>query len=227
MKNYKSVVYNKKHLAGSTGAVVEIYDKTKTVVARIDGLRRAYDLCLSPDGGLLCVRSALGYFLIFSLEAFTQIAKVEINKKYNSVDGGMLFSQDSKKLFNIEVEEADENMACTVAVYSTEDLSLTKRIKLPKGIHINDFEYDGTAGRYYVIGYSRGDGGYCFIGVLEDRGISSSVKITKGELDLYTQIKCLENRGRNTGGFTGAAEDLIDRGQNFAKLYKYRKENEI
>ncbi|MBE6587685.1 MAG: hypothetical protein E7647_04635 [Ruminococcaceae bacterium] len=227
MKNYKSIVYNKKHLAGSTGATVEIYDKTKTVVARLEGLKKAYDLCLSPNGELLCVRSANGYFVIFSIASLAEIGKVEIDKKYNSVDGGMLFLHDSTRLYNIEVQEADENMACTVAVYSMEDLTLTKRASLPKKTYINDFEYDSADGNYYVIGYVRGEDGYRFIAKFSDGEIVSPVKITKSEHELYAQLKCLENRGHNSGKFTGNAESFLDRGFSLAKLYKYRKENEI
>lgn len=226
MKNYKSIVFSKKHLAGSTGAVIEVYDKSRSAVARFDGLKRVYDLTISPCGKLLCAKSAMGYFLVYSLETLSLLKKVEIEKNYDSVDGAMIFSSDSGKLYNVEVcSETVEGGLCTVAVYDTDDFSLIERIEFCEDMHICDFEYDQC--ECLVIGYVRGEEGYSFVAKLCDGAVLHPVKITKSELDLYTALKCLENRGHKSGRFVGDVERFIDRGFSLAKLYEYRKENEI
>lgn len=217
MKNYKSIVYNKKHLAGSTGAVIEVYDKSKSVVARFDGLKRVYDLTMSPCGKLLCAKSAQGYFLAYSLETFSLLKKVEIEKNYDSVDGAMIFSSDCSKLYNVE--------GSTVAVYNTENFSVCERIAFSEEIYLMDFE--GNGDELLVIGSIRSENGYSFIAKLSDGVIADPVKITKGELELYASLKCLENRGHKSGIYKGDVERFLDRGFSLVKLYEYRKWNEI
>jgi len=222
MKNYKSIIFDHRHFIGSTGAVVDIYDKSVTQVASFEGFKKAYDIMLSPDGKLLCVSSPLGYIRIYSLETFTQAGSITVEKK-NDNDGGMLFSNDGKLLYN--VENVKDDLRCTVAVYNTTDFSLERRIELPISTAILEFEYDRSKEKYYVIGYVRGETGYDFVSEFCDSGIVSPVRVTKSECNMYTNLKCFENRGRKIGN--SDVESITNRGFTLAKLYEFRKANPI